>query len=138
MTEQQIFEEIAPDIAEKLGFDTVTMDDWLSLDLGADSLDMVEVCIEVERRFEISFLPDGNKKNFDIENAYISENITSVGDLVKLIKRKLDEKESSAMVLFFMTMKRGGKKLPRKTPRKPVAKFVMLQNPMMLNPGKKR
>ena len=136
MTEQQIFEKIAPDIAEKLGFDTVTMDDWLSFDLGADSLDMVEMCMDVERRFEISFLPDGNKKNFDIENAYISENITSVGNLVKLIKRKLDEKESSAMVLFFMT--RGGKKLPRKTPRKPVAKFVMPQKPMMFNPGKKR
>ena len=136
MTEQQIFEKIAPDIAEKLGFDTVTMDDWLSFDLGADSLDMVEMCMDVERRFEISFLPDGNKKNFDIENAYISENITSVGNLVKLIKRKLDEKESSAMVLFFMT--RGGKKLPRKTPRKPADKFVMPQKPMMFNPGNKR
>ena len=136
--DEYILAEIRPFIVEKLDVEPneVTMDAHFANDLLADSLDMVEVCIEVERKFDISFLPAGNENDFYEENDYISREIRTVGDLVRLIKSKQDEKGPSAMVLFFMT--RGGKKLPRKTPRKPVAKFVMPQKPMMFNPGKKR
>ena len=135
--DEYILAEIRPFIVEKLDVepDEVTMGADLREYLGARSLDMVEGCTEVERKFDISFLPDGNENDFYEENAYIVEHIRTVGDLVRLIKRKLDAKESSPMVLFFMA--RGGKSRPIKR-RKPVDKFVMPQNPMMLNPGKKR
>lgn len=124
--DEYILAEIRPFIVEKLGVepDEVTMEADLREYLGARSLDMVEIAMEFEKKFNIDISDD--ERN----------GLQTVGNLVQLIKRKLDEKKPSAMVLFFMTL--GGKKLPRKTPRKPADKFVMLQNPMMLNPGKKR
>lgn len=121
-------------------------------ELGLDSQDIVLMLGNFEKKYQLD-IPDDK-----------AVTIRTVGDVIDLIKRmsSLDwirngqvqpAKETvapkaaepvqkpaiqkpSAMVLFFMT--RGGKKLSRKTPRKPADKFVMLQNPMMLNPGKKR
>ncbi len=126
--DEYILAEIRPYIAYELEVpeDMVTMDAHFANDLVASSLDMVEIAMEFEKKF-----------NIDISDEE-QGGLQTVGDLVRLIKSKQDEKGPSAMVLFFMTMKRGGKKLPRKTPRKPGGKFVMPRNPMMFNPGKKR
>ena len=128
MTDEYILAEIRPYIVEKLDVsqEMVTMYADFTNDLGADSLDMVETAMEAEADFGVSISDEER------------EGLHTVGDLVRLIKSKQDEKESSAMVLFFMMLTRGGKKLPRKTSQKPVAKLVMPQKPMMPNPGKKR
>ncbi len=74
---QEILNEIIPIIAEKLGVDPaeVTMEASFTNDLGADSLDTVELMMEFEKRFNLS-IPDDQQ-----------ENITSVGDVVKLIEQ---------------------------------------------------
>ncbi|MBR5910906.1 MAG: acyl carrier protein [Bacteroidales bacterium] len=74
---QEILNEIVPIIAEKLGVDPaeVTMEASFTNDLGADSLDTVELMMEFEKRFNLS-IPDDQQ-----------ENITSVGDVVKLIEQ---------------------------------------------------
>lgn len=125
---EHILAEIRPFIVEKLDVepDEVTMEADLREYLGARSLDMVEIAMEFEKKFNIDISDEERNR------------LQTVGDLVRLIKSKQDEKESSAMVLFLMTLKRGGEKLPRKTLQKPADKFVMLQKPMMFNPGKKR
>lgn len=125
MTEEYILGEIRPYIAERLNVpqENVTMDADFTNDLGADSLAMVETAMEAEADFGVSI---SDEERLELQ---------TVGGLVRLIKSK---KEPSAMFLFFMTLKRGGEKLPRKTSRKPVAKLVMPQKPVMFNPGKKR
>ena len=124
--DEYILAEIRPYIAYELEVpeDMVTMDAHFANDLVASSLDMVEIAMEFEKKFMIDISDEEQN------------GLQTVGDLVRLIKSKQDEKGPSAMVLFFMT--RGGKKLSRKTPRKPADKFVMPQKPMMFNPGKKR
>ena len=74
---QEILNDIVPIIAEKLGVDPaeVTMEASFTNDLGADSLDTVELMMEFEKRFNLS-IPDDQQ-----------ENITSVGDVVKLIEQ---------------------------------------------------
>lgn len=74
---QEILNEITPIIAEKLGVDDseVTMEASFTNDLGADSLDTVELMMEFEKRFNLS-IPDDQQ-----------ENITTVGDVVKLIEQ---------------------------------------------------
>ncbi len=122
-----IDEQIRSIIAEKSGVELVevTMEADLRVDLDADSLDMVEIAMEFEKKF-----------NIDISDEE-RDGLQTVGDLVRLIKSKQDEKKPSAMVLFLMT--RGvGRNAHGKTPQKPADKFVMPQKPMMLNPGKKR
>ena len=124
----------------------------LRYELGLDSQDMVFMLADFEKKYQLD-IPDDK-----------AVTIRTVGDVIDLIKRmssldwirngqaqpaketvapkaaepvqKAASQKPSAMVLFFMT--RGGKKLPRKTPRKPADKFVMPQKPMMFNPGKKR
>lgn len=73
----EILNEIVPIIAEKLGVDPaeVTMEASFTNDLGADSLDTVELMMEFEKRFNLS-IPDDQQ-----------ENITTVGDVVKLIEK---------------------------------------------------
>ena len=124
--DEYILAEIRPFIVEQLDVepDEVTMGAHFANDLVASSLDMVEIAMEFENKFMIDISDEEQ------------DGLQTVGDLVRLIKSKQDEKESSAMVLFFMT--RGGEKLSRKTSQKPAYKFVMPQKPMMLNLGKKR
>ena len=74
----EIAEMIVPMIAEKLGVNPseVTMDASFTNDLGADSLDTVELMLDFEKKFGIS-IPDDQQ-----------ENIVTVGDVIKLIEEE--------------------------------------------------
>ena len=74
---QEILNEIVTIIAEKLRVDPseVTMEASFTNDLGADSLDTVELMMEFEKSFNLS-IPDDQQ-----------ENIQTVGDVVKLIEK---------------------------------------------------
>ena len=74
----EIAEQIVPIIAEKLGVNPseVTMDASFTNDLGADSLDTVELMLDFEKKFNIS-IPDDQQ-----------ENIVTVGDVIKLIEEE--------------------------------------------------
>ncbi len=75
--DKKIFEQIAPYIADKLGVDQceVTRDADLQNDLGADSLDMVEMMLKFQMEFKGTF-PDEEQ-----------ELIRTVGDVIDVIKR---------------------------------------------------
>jgi acyl carrier protein len=66
-------------IVDKLGVDEadVTMDSNFTNDLGADSLDTVELIMEFEKEFEIS-IPDED-----------AENISNVGAAIKYLQEKI-------------------------------------------------
>lgn len=70
------FEKIKTVIVEQLGVDedTVTLDSAFVDDLGADSLDIVELIMELESEFDME-IPDEE-----------AEMITTVGDAVKYIQ----------------------------------------------------
>ena len=74
----EIAEQIVPIIAEKLGVNEseVTMDASFTNDLGADSLDTVELMLDFEKKFGIS-IPDDQQ-----------ENIVTVGDVIRLIEEE--------------------------------------------------
>ena len=75
----EIAEQIIPIIAEKLGVNPseVTMDASFTNDLGADSLDTVELMLDFEKKFNIA-IPDDQQ-----------ENIVTVGDVIRLIEEEL-------------------------------------------------
>jgi acyl carrier protein len=66
-------------IVDKLGVDEadVTMESNFTNDLGADSLDTVELIMEFEKEFEIS-IPDED-----------AENISNVGAAIKYLQDKI-------------------------------------------------
>jgi acyl carrier protein len=70
-----IFEKVQKIIAEQLGIDAdeVTLESDID-DLGADSLDFVEILMAVEEEFDIEITDNE------------AENIDTVGDLVECIK----------------------------------------------------
>lgn len=70
------FEKVKEIIAEQLGVDedAVTMEASFTDDLGADSLDVVELVMALEEEFEIE-IPDED-----------AEKISTVGDAVSYIK----------------------------------------------------
>ena len=74
----EIAEQIVPLIAEKLGINPseVTMEASFTNDLGADSLDTVELMLDFEKKFGIA-IPDDKQ-----------ESIVTVGDVVKLIEEQ--------------------------------------------------
>ena len=74
----EILNEIVPIIAEKLGVDPseVTMEASFTNDLGADSLDTVELMLDFEKKFGIA-IPDDQQ-----------ENIVTVGDVIRLIEEE--------------------------------------------------
>ena len=78
--QQEILNNMAPIIVEKLGVDPaeVTMYAQFTNDLGADSLDSVELIMEFEKEFGVS-IPDAQQ-----------EEIKTVGDVVGLIERMHD------------------------------------------------
>ncbi len=71
-------------IVEKLGVDEneVTPEASFTNDLGADSLDTVELIMEFEKEFNIA-IPDDN-----------AEKIGTVGEAIRFIEEKVKEKES--------------------------------------------
>ena len=76
-----MFKEIAEIIAEQFGVevDSITVDTKFEDDLGADSIDIVELSMALEDAFEV-----GEMSEDDLGN------ITTVGDLYKYIQEHLD------------------------------------------------
>ena len=74
-----VFEKVKSVIADQLGVDedSITMDSSFVDDLGADSLDIVELIMGLETEFDLE-IPDEE-----------AENILSVGDAVSYIKDKI-------------------------------------------------
>jgi acyl carrier protein len=73
------FEEVKAVIAEELEVedDQISMESLIVDDLGADSLDVVELIMRLEEKFDVE-IPDED-----------AEKIQSVGDAVKFIETKL-------------------------------------------------
>ena len=76
-----IFEKLSKLISEQFGVeaDTITMETTFADDLGADSLDIVELSMALEEEFGVSEMSEE-------EIATIS----TVGDLVNYLQNKLD------------------------------------------------
>lgn len=74
-----IAEKVSNIIVDKLGVDIseVTPEASFTNDLGADSLDTVELIMEFEKEFDLS-IPDEE-----------AENITTVGDAVKYLEAQM-------------------------------------------------
>ncbi|KRQ86950.1 Acyl carrier protein [Caloramator mitchellensis] len=75
-----IFEKVKERISDILGVDTddITMDSHFIDDLGADSLDIVELIMALEEDFDLE-IPDED-----------AEKIQTVGDVVEYIKEHTD------------------------------------------------
>ncbi len=80
MTQEEIFEKVKEIIVEQLGVtDTsVTMEASFIDDLGADSLDIVELIMALEEEFDTE-IPDAD-----------AEKVVTVGDVVEYIKNHVE------------------------------------------------
>ena len=78
MSEEEIFEKLKQIVVNELGADelAVRMDASFEEDLEADSLDLVELVMEIEEAFDIK-IPDED-----------AEGLTTVANLVEYIKNK--------------------------------------------------
>lgn len=76
-----VFDKIKDIIVEQLDVeeDAVTMEASITEDLGADSLDVVDLVMSIEEIFDVE-IPDEEV-----------ENIKTVGDIVKYIENKVEE-----------------------------------------------
>ena len=76
-----VFDKIKDIIVEQLDVeeDAVTMEASITDDLGADSLDVVDLVRSIEESFDVE-IPDEEV-----------ENIKTVGDIVKYIENKVEE-----------------------------------------------
>ena len=76
MTQEEIFEKVKGIIVEQLGVadNAVTMEASFIDDLGADSLDIVELIMALEEEFDTE-IPDAD-----------AEKVVTVGDVVDYIK----------------------------------------------------
>jgi acyl carrier protein len=76
-----MFDKIKSIIADQLGLDAgeITIESSFVDDLGADSLDIVELIMALEEEFEIEF-PDED-----------AEKVSTVGDVVAYIKAHTEE-----------------------------------------------
>lgn len=76
MTQEEIFEKVKEIIVEQLGVteSSVTMEASFIDDLGADSLDIVELIMALEEEFDTE-IPDAD-----------AEKVVTVGDVVEYIK----------------------------------------------------
>ena len=76
-----VFDKITDIIVEQLDVeeDAVTMEASITDDLGADSLDVVDLVMSIEESFDVE-IPDEEV-----------ENIKTVGDIVKYIENKVEE-----------------------------------------------
>ncbi len=75
---EDVFNKVADIICSQLNIDksAVTMDSEIIKDLGADSLDIIEMLMSFEDEYGIS-IPDE-----------VSQNLKTVGDIVALIEKK--------------------------------------------------
>ena len=82
---ENIQEQIKEMIVEKLAVkpEEVTMDASFTNDLGADSLDTVELMMDFEKKFNLA-IPDNQQ-----------EKIVTVGDVVKLVEEMQKSAEAS-------------------------------------------
>ena len=80
MTQEEIFEKVKGIIVEQLGVaeTAVTMEASFIDDLGADSLDIVELIMALEEEFDTE-IPDSD-----------AEKVVTVGDVVDYIKDHLE------------------------------------------------
>jgi len=78
MTQEEIFEKVKEIVIDRLGVteDVVTNEASFVDDLGADSLDIVELVMAIEEEFEIE-IPDED-----------AEKVVTVGDVVDYLKEK--------------------------------------------------
>lgn len=79
MSSEEIFDKVKEIIVEQLGVaeNTVTLEASFIDDLGADSLDIVELIMALEEEFDLE-IPDGD-----------AEKIVSVSDVVDYIKENV-------------------------------------------------
>ncbi len=79
MNQEEIFEKVRNILAEGLGIEEeiITMDSDFIDDLNADSLDIVDLVVELEHEFNLS-IPDEE-----------AERIKTVGDAVEYIQNNL-------------------------------------------------
>lgn len=80
MQDNEIFEKVQDIVAEQLGIEKkrVTREANFSSDLGADSLDTVELVMAIEEKFGIE-IPDEN-----------AEKISNLSEVIDFIKSKLN------------------------------------------------
>ncbi len=78
-----VFDKVKDIIADQLDADVddITMEAVITDDLGADSLDVVDLVMSLEEEFDLE-IPDEEV-----------ENIKTVGDIVKFIEEKTAEEE---------------------------------------------
>ena len=78
MSEEEIFEKLKEIIVDQLGVeeDIIKMDATFVEDLSADSLDIVELIMDIEEKFDIE-IPDSD-----------AERIVTVSDVVEYVKSK--------------------------------------------------
>jgi len=76
-----IFEKLAAIVAEQFGVDaeSITKETTFEGDLGADSLDIVELSMALEEEFGVEEMSEEDLSG-----------ITTIGDLVKYLQSKLD------------------------------------------------
>ena len=81
MSSEEIFEKVKSIIVEQLGVTetSVTMEASFIDDLGADSLDIVELVMALEEEFDIE-IPDSD-----------AEKVVTVGDVVDYIKDHVEQ-----------------------------------------------
>ena len=79
--DQKIYAEVAEIIADKLGVSETEITEKANFvyDLGADSLDVVELVMEIEKKFNIN-IPDHDAETFK-----------TVGDAVEYLASKLNK-----------------------------------------------
>ncbi len=79
MTQEEIFEKVKEIIVDQLGVpeNSVTLEASFVDDLGADSLDIVELVMALEEEFEIE-IPDAD-----------AEKVVTVSDVVDYLKDKV-------------------------------------------------
>ena len=75
----EVNKQVTDIIKEKIGVSEINSDDNLIEDLGADSLDIIEIVMEMEREFGISISDDEVDLNF-----------TTVGHLIDFIQEKYE------------------------------------------------
>jgi acyl carrier protein len=75
----EVNEKVVEILKDKLGLDEISSDDNLIEDLDADSLDIIEIVMEMEKEFAIS-----------IHDDEIDPNFTTVGHLIDFIQAKYE------------------------------------------------